>query len=173
MYTERILDLFKNPINAGGLKGANGVGKYVDDSCQDTIKIYLKIDENKIITEARFKAVGGVCTIVAGSAICSCLIDCNLDEAQSIDSERIYQVTGAFPKEKEYAIVIAQNAVKNAIANYFSQEEKNIKKTVETVKVEQKNVSALKTQNKEIASEVSQRRTVSPAKAAFDALFDI
>ena len=41
MYSEKFLEIFKNPINAGGLQGANGVGKYVDPSCGDSIKIYL------------------------------------------------------------------------------------------------------------------------------------
>ena len=42
MYNNKILDIFKSPTNAGGLQGANGIGKYVDETCGDFVKIYLK-----------------------------------------------------------------------------------------------------------------------------------
>lgn len=170
MYTETILEIFKNPVNAGGLQGANGVGKYVDESCGDIIKFYLKIDENNIISEARFKAIGGVCTIVAGSAMCSCLLDCTIDEALNINTERIYNVTGAFPAEKEYAINLAINAVKNAIDNYKVNLEKQAKKNIANEKITQKIANKEKP---EITPEIKERRNVSSAKAAFDALFDL
>lgn len=170
MYNETILEIFKNPINAGGLQGANGVGKYIDDSCGDVIKFYLKIDENKTIIEARFKAIGGVCTIVAGSAMCSCLLDCTIDEALNINSERIYNVTGAFPAGKEYAINIAINAVKNAIDNYKVYLEKQAKKNI----ANEKTTPTISNKEKpEITQEIKERRNVSSAKAAFDALFDL
>lgn len=171
MYSEKILELFKNPINAGGLQGANGTGKYIDSSCGDMVKIYLKVDENKVISEARFKAMGGVCTIVASSAICSCLLDCTLDEALKIDAERIFEVTGEFPSEKLYAIDIVKNAVKNAIDNYYVQLEKELKKLAnrneEVKKVETKKEKPV------ITPEIEDRRNISAAKAAFDAMFEI
>ncbi len=169
MYSENVLDIFKNPINAGGLQGANGVGKYVDEACGDVVKIYLKI-ENGTISEARFKAVGGVCTIVCASAMCSCLLDCTLEEALHIDEERICQVTGTLPKEKLYSINFSVQAVKNAINNYYSHLEKELKKGKSQINKQSENLTKEKPQ---ITPEISERRNVSAAKAAFDALFDI
>lgn len=173
MYSTKILELFKNPINAGGLQGANGVGKYIDSVCGDSIKIYLKIDENQSITSARFKAIGCVGTIVASSAVCSCLLDCSLEEALKIDENRIYDITGEFPKDKKYAIEFALKAVKNAIDNYYVHIEKEQKKAKNDLpKNEYKNVIS-KQENQVVSPEIKERRNVSAAKAAFDALFDL
>ncbi len=180
MYSERILELFKNPVNAGGLQGANGVGKFVDESCGDSVKLYLKIDENKIITEARFKAIGCVGTIVGASAMCSCLLDCTIDEALTIDKNRIYDVTGIFPTDKEYSIDYSIKALKLAIDNYYVNLEKEQKKLeamggvkpTPKAKKEQKQEKQEQS-NPEITSQVTERRNVSAAKAAFDALFDL
>ena len=84
MYSNKILEIFKNPSNAGGLQGANGLGKYIDEACGDQVKIYLKIDDNQEIDEARFKTMGSVGTIVASSAICQAIIGMNLDEAKAL-----------------------------------------------------------------------------------------
>lgn len=168
MYTQKILDIFKSPLNAGGLQGANGVGKYVDEGCGDYIKLYLKINEEEVIQEARFKAIGSVGTIVAGSAICSCLLDCTLEEALEINEDRICEVTGEFPQDKKYSLTFALNALKNAVDNYYNNLAKMQKKASEPpvqVKVE-------KQPAKEYA-EVQQRRSVSSAKANFDAMFDL
>lgn len=169
MYTQKILEIFKNPLNAGGLQGANGVGKYVDQDCGDYVKIYLKIDESQTITEARFKAIGSVGTIVASSAICSCLLDCTIAEALEINEDRICQVTGEFPQDKKYTLSFAINALKNAINAYYSNLEKLQKKAKQTpteTKVE-------KQQPVKQYAEVQQRRNISTAKANFDAMFDL
>lgn len=179
MYSEKILELFKNPINAGGLQGANGVGKFVDNACGDNIKIYLKIDENGIISEARFKAMGSVGTIVASSAICSCVLDCTTEEALEINNNRIQEITGSYEADKSYCLDYAKKALALAIEDYFVKlekaqkkaekdglkETKNLKKESETAKV----LSKQSQQTEQIANE---RRTVSAAKAAFDAMFE-
>lgn len=177
MYSDKILELFKNPLNAGGLQGANGVGKYTDNACGDNIKLYLKID-NDVISEARFKTLGSAGTIVACSAICSCALDCTLDEAKMIDFARIQEVTGEYPKDKQYCLEYAIKALNLAIEDYYEKIEKAQKKAEKQVKevIEPKDESPKPaTQPKiepKVESAVEQRRTVSAAKAAFDALFE-
>ncbi|MDY2695688.1 MAG: iron-sulfur cluster assembly scaffold protein [Eubacteriales bacterium] len=171
MYSEKFLEIFKNPINAGGLQGANGVGKYVDPSCGDSIKIYLKIDENKTIIDAHFKALGGTATIVAGSAMCSCLLDCTIEEALNIDEERLCEVTGTFPADKTYAIDFAKKALINAIENYKNNLEKELKKNPN--KKVAKEEKPVKTEKPEVTPLVADRRNVSAAKAKFDEMFNL
>lgn len=170
MYSEKFLDIFKNPLNAGGLQGANGVGKYIDSSCGDSIKIYLKFDENQTIIGAHFKALGGTATIVAGSAICSCLIDCSINEALNIDEDRIMEVTGEFPSEKRYAIDFAKKALVNAIENYKNNLEKEIKKNAKKSPIKEEKP---KQEKPNITPEISDRRNVSAAKAKFDEMFNL
>ena len=175
MYSEKILELFKNPINAGGLQGANGVGKFIDNACGDNIKIYLKIDESGIITEARFKALGSVGIIVACSAICSCLLDCTIDEAKDIKQNRIQEITGVFPKDKLYCLEYAIKTVSLAIDDYYDKLKKNFKKAEKKpLTPENKIITEAKHEVKtpETNNIVLERRTVSAAKAAFDALFE-
>ena len=175
MYSEKILELFKNPINAGGLQGANGVGKFVDNACGDNVKIYLKIDEDGIISEARFKALGSVGTIVASSAICSCLLDCTIEEAKLVNASRIQEVTGEYPQDKHYCLDYAINAVSLAINDYFEKKEKAIKKAEKegNQPIAEKKNEKVTVQKTETSAEtegiINERRTVSAAKAAFDA----
>ena len=89
MYSNKILELFKNPANAGGLQGSNGTGKYIDEACGDQVKIYLKINEKEEIDEARFKTMGAVGTIVASSALCQAIIGMTIQEAKSITKEHL------------------------------------------------------------------------------------
>lgn len=177
MYSDKILELFKNPLNAGGLQGANGVGKYTENACGDNIKIYLKI-ENDVVSEARFKTLGSAGTIVACSAICSCVLDCSLDEAKQIDSARIQEVTGKYPDDKEYCLDYAIKALNMAIDDYYEKIEKAQKKAekqgkevIESKVESPKPITQPKIEPK-VESAVEQRRTVSAAKAAFDALFE-
>ncbi len=65
MFSERILKRFTDPKYAGGLRGANGTGKSGESSSGDLIKIYILVNEENVITDAKFKAYGGVCTIAA------------------------------------------------------------------------------------------------------------
>ena len=69
MYSQKVLEIFKNPINAGGLQGANGVAKVANEKFGDVVRIYLKVNDDKVIDVARFKAMGCVATI----AVCNVL----------------------------------------------------------------------------------------------------
>lgn len=118
MYSNKILEIFKNPANAGGLQGANGLGKYIDEECGDCVKLYLRIDEREEIDEARFKTMGSVGTIVASSAVCQAIIGMNLEEAQAVTKDEITIITGKYPEDKEYTIGFALKALALAIEDY-------------------------------------------------------
>ena len=58
MYNAKVMEIFKNPKNVGTIKGANGVGKVGNAACGDIMKIYLKINDDGIIEDAKFKTFG-------------------------------------------------------------------------------------------------------------------
>ncbi len=118
MYNSKILEIFKTPTNAGGLQGANGLGKFIDEECGDCVKIYLKINERGIVEEARFKAIGSVGTIVASSVICSLVADMNVEEAKTLSKQDVISVTGEYPQDKFYTINFALKALLLAIEDY-------------------------------------------------------
>ena len=128
MYSNRILERFKNPKFAGGLRGANGTGKAGNEDCGDLVKIYILVDEDGIITNAKFKAYGGVSTIVACDIVCEMLINMTLEEALSITvSDVMSKLEGDIPDNKSYSAVIAEEAVTVAVDDYYDKKEKEEK----------------------------------------------
>lgn len=154
MYSHKIFEIFKNPSNAGGLQGSNGIGKYVDEICGDFVKIYLKIDDEQIITEARFKTMGSVGTIVASSALCSLVVDSSLAEAQELTAEDILEVTGEYPLDKMYSLDFAIRGLNLAIADYYQKIEKDDKP--KRKKSEDKKTKAKKVKEEPIAMDLNQ-----------------
>lgn len=128
MYSNKIFEIFKNPTCAGGLQGSNGIGKYIDDNCGDFVKMYLKIDDNQTIIEARFKTMGSVGTIVASSVLCQQITDLTITQAQQITGEDILSITGEYPQDKKYSLDFAIRALNLAIADYFQRLEKEPKR---------------------------------------------
>lgn len=124
MYSNKILEIFKNPTNAGGLQGSNGVGKYIDVECGDIVKIYLIIDENKVIDEAQFKTMGSVGAIVASSVVCDIVVGLSVEEARNLKAGAVLEITGEYPANKLYTIDFAIKALNLALDNYFEKLEK-------------------------------------------------
>ena len=177
MYSERILEIFKNPTNAGGLQGSQGIGKYIDEATGDYYKIYLKLDETETIIGAHFKTMGSVGAIVASSALCSELVNLTIEDAKEVNEETIVKVTGEYPEDKKQTLTYAINALKSAIEEYYIQKEK-AEKNGETLfakakpqkeKVEKKTTKKTVETNKE---ENNNEKQVSKAKANFDAMFE-
>ncbi len=127
MYNQKVLDIFKNPINAGGLQGANGVAKVVNEKFGDVVRIYLKINDDKIIEVARFKAMGCVATIVSCNVLCDLIKNKNLDEAQLIGAEDIVEVLGELPDEKVELLGTVIQTFKDAVSDYYKRKEREEK----------------------------------------------
>ncbi len=131
MYTKAIIERFKNPTFAGGLRGANGTGKSGNNDCGDVVKIYILVDENDTITNARFKAYGGVATIVACDAACELLIDATLEEALSIQATDILEKADGLPEDKAYAAALAEEAINSAVEDFYKKKERSARKAQE------------------------------------------
>ena len=128
MFKEEILKRFKNPVNAGGMRGANGTGKAGDIELGEIVKIYLAINENEIIEEARFKAYGGVLTIAGSDIVCDMLTNISLQDAINITKTDINEKID-FPAEKEFVASIIEESIKSAIEDYYKKKEKEDKKS--------------------------------------------
>ena len=124
MYNQKVLEIFKNPLNAGGLQGANGVAKVASEKYGDVVRIYLKVDENQVIENARFKAMGGVVTIVACNILCDLIQGKTLEGASAVTVEDIVEITGQLPDEKVGVLYTVFQAFKDAITDYYKRKEK-------------------------------------------------
>lgn len=119
MYNEKVLRNFTNPTNAKGMKGANGLGKFVSDDECDVVKIYLKIDpQTDIIQEATFKSFGSPATIACSNVACDLLVDLDIQQAKNLSNAEIINALGELPMEKISSATSVENAIKDAVANY-------------------------------------------------------
>ena len=123
MYSQKVLDIFYNPTNYGVIKGAHGVGKVVDETCGEIVKIYISVDVN-VVTDSQFQAHGSPALIAAACVANSLMVGKTLDECTKITAEHIFQeLGGELPDNKRYVCPLVENVIKNAVSNYYKKQE--------------------------------------------------
>ncbi len=128
MYSKEIIERFKNPKNAGGLRGANGVGKVGNAACGDIMKIYLKINENDIIEDAKFKTFGCCAAIASTDVACDLIRGKSIDEALKVTNKDVFNILGTMPAHKIHCSVLAEETIRDAVEDYYKRKEKENKK---------------------------------------------
>jgi len=121
------MELFKNPKNAGALRGANAVGQAGNVVCGDIIKIYMKIDEKDVITDASFKTFGCVSAIASSSVTCDLIKGKTIDEALKITNKDVVDALGGLPAIKIHCSVLAKEAIEDAVKKYRKKLQRNNK----------------------------------------------
>ena len=120
-YSEKLLDHFKNPRNVGSLDKENknvGTGLVGAPECGDVMRLQIEVDENtKVIKDAKFKTFGCGSAIASSSLATEWLKGKTVDEALSIDNMAIVEEL-ALPPVKIHCSVLAEDAIKGAIADY-------------------------------------------------------
>lgn len=127
MYNKRVMQEFVNPQNAGGMKGANGIGQVGNMACGDVMKIYLRIDENEVIQDARFKTFGCAAAIATTSIATQLVKGKTIAEALEIKNSQIVDILGGLPQNKIHCSVLAEEALKAAVSDYYDRKEKEAK----------------------------------------------
>ena len=118
MYSNSLLKRLQNLEYAGIVTNADAVGQVGSIALGDMIKLYLRIVDENIITEAKFKAFGGVYTLVGCDLLCDLLINTSLETALTIKGEDIITALGDLPKSKLHVADLIQLAVVDAIDDY-------------------------------------------------------
>lgn len=117
MYTEKVLDHFNNPRNVGEIEDANAIGESTSSSCGDSMKIWLRINNN-VIEDVKFKTFGCAAAIASSSIATEMIKGKTVDEALQLTSKQIAEELGGLPKHKLHCSVLAASALKNAIEDY-------------------------------------------------------
>lgn len=118
MYNEKVMNEFANPQNVGVIDDADGVGKVGNASCGDIMEISLKIDDNDVITDAKFRTFGCAAAIATSSVATQMVIGKNIDDALKIENKDVVEVLEGLPPQKIHCSVLAEEAIKEAINDY-------------------------------------------------------
>ncbi|PLX71209.1 MAG: Fe-S cluster assembly scaffold protein NifU [Denitrovibrio sp.] len=118
-YSEKVMDHFMNPRNMGEIDDANGVGEVGNPACGDVMKIFLKISDNNIVEDVKFKTFGCGAAIASSSMATELMIGKNIDELLQLTNDAIVDALGGLPPAKIHCSVMAEEAIEEALKDYF------------------------------------------------------
>lgn len=127
MYNAKVLEIFKNPKNVGAIKGADGIGTVGNASCGDIMKMYLKISDDGVIEDAKFKTFGCAAAITTTSVATELIIGKAIEEALKVKNSQIVEILGGLPNIKIHCSILAEEAIHAAIDDYYKRKEKKAK----------------------------------------------
>ncbi len=116
-YSEKVMDHFMNPRNMGDIKDADAVGTVGNPACGDVMRLYIKVEGDKI-AEAKFKTFGCGAAIATSSMATEMIKDKTLEEASKVTNETVAEALDGLPANKMHCSVLAQEAIEAAIKNY-------------------------------------------------------
>ncbi|KAI4453870.1 iron-sulfur cluster assembly enzyme nifu [Holotrichia oblita] len=115
------MDHFAHPRNVGEIENADGVGTVGNAKCGDIMKMFLKIDDG-VITDVKFKTFGCGAAIATSSIATEMIKGSKIDEALSLTNAAVVDALGGLPAVKIHCSVLAEEAVKSAIADYYTKQ---------------------------------------------------
>lgn len=121
MYSAKVMDHFANPRNVGEIENADGVGEVGNPKCGDIMKMFLKIDNN-VITDVKFKTFGCGAAIATSSIATEMIKGKTIDEALKLTNKAVVEALDGLPPVKLHCSVLAEQAVKAALADYYRRQ---------------------------------------------------
>ena len=120
LYTETVMDHFMHPRNVGSIENADGVGEVGNAKCGDIMKMYLKIRDN-VIEDVKFETFGCGSAIASSSVATEMVKGKTIEEALAVTNKQVVDALGGLPAYKLHCSVLAEEAVKSAVKNYYDR----------------------------------------------------
>ena len=120
LYSEKVMDHFMHPRNVGSIENADGVGQVGNAKCGDIMKIYLKI-EDEIIKDVKFETFGCGSAIASSSMATEMIMGKSIQEAMALTNKAVAEALDGLPAHKMHCSVLAEEAIKNALKDYFDK----------------------------------------------------
>ena len=120
LYSEKVMDHFRNPRNVGEIENADGIGEVGNAKCGDIMKIFLKI-ENGIIIDAKFQTFGCGSAIASSSMATELIKGKPLSDALTLTNKAVVEALDGLPAHKIHCSVLAEEAIKKAVQDYYEK----------------------------------------------------
>ena len=120
-YSEKVMDHFTHPRNVGEIENADGVGTVGNAKCGDIMRIYLDVDDNDVIVDCKFKTFGCGAAIATSSMATELIKGKTIWEALEITNAVVVEALEGLPPVKVHCSVLAEEAVKTAVADYYNR----------------------------------------------------
>ena len=126
MYSEQVMEHFKNPRNVGEIENPDGIGHVGNAVCGDVMELYIRVEDG-IIVDAKFKTFGCGAAIATSSMVTELVKGKKVEEALKISNRAVAEALGGLPAIKMHCSVLAEEALKSAVDDYLnkSKEDQN------------------------------------------------
>ena len=122
LYSDKVMDHFRNPRNVGVLEDANGIGEVGNAKCGDIMKMYLKIEDD-IIQDVKFETFGCGSAIASSSMATELIKGKPVSEAMQLTNKAVAEALDGLPAYKMHCSVLAEEAIQKALVDYHSRSE--------------------------------------------------
>lgn len=120
LYSEKVMDHFQNPRNVGKMEDADGIGEVGNAKCGDIMKMYIKVEDD-IITDVKFNTFGCGSAIASSSMATDMIKGKPVAEALELTNKAVVEALDGLPAQKVHCSVLAEEAIKAAIEDYYSK----------------------------------------------------
>ncbi|MBP0958058.1 MAG: Fe-S cluster assembly scaffold protein NifU [Oscillospiraceae bacterium] len=121
LYSEKVMDHFANPRNVGEIENADGIGEVGNAKCGDIMKMYIKVD-NGVISDVKFKTFGCGAAVATSSMATEMIMGKSIDDALKLTNKAVVEALDGLPASKIHCSVLAEQALKSAIADYYKRQ---------------------------------------------------
>ena len=120
LYSEKVMDHFRNPRNVGTIEDADGVGEVGNARCGDIMKIYIKVKDG-IIVDVKFNTFGCGSAIASSSMATEMIMGKPITEALELTNKAVVEALQGLPAHKLHCSVLAEQAIRAAIKDYYDR----------------------------------------------------